>query len=103
MEPMQVKALTFKILLLVTFVHCSTPQENLLPDKILDIRLTQKIQDPEASKQINELHLQNVAAEKNEIAFYTDAQSSAVIYISHYGSAATAKAEWTKMTGKISH
>ena len=90
------------ILLLIIFLNCASSTKNPIPHKIYNLTLKQKIEEAEATQQINKLHFQNVAAEKNEIAFYEGPNSAATIYVSYYRDNKTCQSEYEKMTQKIS-
>ncbi|KAA3617691.1 MAG: hypothetical protein D8M58_00955 [Calditrichaeota bacterium] len=93
---------TLPILLLIIFLNCESSTKNPIPPKIFNLTLKEQIEDPDATQQINKLHFQNVAAEKNEIAVYEGPNSVATIYVSYYRDNKTSQSEYEKMTQKIS-
>ena len=95
-------AKTLSIILLIILLNCTSSTKNPIPYKIYNLTLKQKIAEPDATQQINKLHFQNVAAEKNEIALYEGPNSVATIYVSYYRDNETCQSEYEKMTHKIS-
>ncbi len=90
---------TFALLLAIS--NCSANKE-YLPATIYNHTLKQRLAGQDAIGIIDKMHFQAVAALNNEIGFYEGPKGLATIYITYYANSATAEAERTKMTQKIS-
>ena len=98
---MKINILLFYFLLILLTSSCSN-QENYLPGDFFELHLDNKLHGAEALEYVNNLHLQDVAADSNKIGFYNGYKGNAIIYISYYQSEESAKTEEKKMTEKIS-
>lgn len=86
--------------LLIIF-SCSS-NNSYIPRIFFDLELKQHLRGEEAKTFVDKLHFKNVAGKSNEIGFYKGEKGSAVIYITYYATAESAKDEEVKMTEKIS-
>ena len=88
------------LLMCLSIQFCSEKQ--ILPEKILDYHLTQKVTGIEAQKIVNKIHLNPVTDIENEIGYYQNGDDKAIIYITYYSSDDDAQADLIKMVDKIS-
>lgn len=86
--------------LFILFSACSV-QKEYLPNEVFELSLTKKLTGSEAESFVNRLHYGTVAAEENEIGFYSSEKGSAVIYISYYNSIDEASEILLQMVEKI--
>ncbi len=86
--------------LFILFSACSV-QKVYLPDKVSGFSLNKKLTGSEAEDFVNRLHYGTVAADENEIGFYSSEKGSAVIYISYYNSDDEADQILLQMVEKI--
>lgn len=101
---MEIRRILFFILIsfwLLFQIGCSKKNDSL-PDSISNLILTKKVSGDEAKDYINKLHFQPVTETENEIGFYKGEKGEAVIYITHYKNSIDPKADYEKMTKKIS-
>lgn len=86
--------------LFILFSACSV-QKEYLPNNVFGLSLTKKLTGSEAESFVNRLHYGTVAANENEIGFYSSEKGSAVIYISYYNSYDEANEILLQMVEKI--
>ncbi len=84
------------------FTYCSG-NGGYLPGVIGGLQLKKAVTGAEAAKEVDKIHFNPVASEKeNEIGFYESTDNRATIYITYYKTEEEAKADFEKMTQKIS-
>jgi hypothetical protein len=88
-------------LFLFLFASCSDRETSPLPQSILNLELSEKIQGAAAAEIINHLHLKEVAAVENFIGRYRDNGHSATYYLSLYSNSTEAEAELTAMVASM--
>lgn len=85
---------------LLLFSACGT-QKEYLPNEVFELTLTKKLTGSETESFVNRLHHGTVAADENEIGFYSSQKGSAVIYISYYNNDDEANEILLQMIEKI--
>ncbi len=98
---MKIKKFLFYFSFFLLVYSCSNKEEYLPPD-FFELQLKNKLSGDDAIEYVNKLHLQNVAADSNEIGFYNGFKGDAIIYISYYENEESALIEEKRMTEKIS-
>lgn len=74
-----------------------------LPGALNGMVLKKAVTGAEATKDVDKLHFNPVASDKeNEIGFYESADNKGTVYVTYYKSKEEAKADFEKMTRKIS-
>lgn len=84
----------------ILFSACSV-QKVFLPVEVSGFSLNKKLTGSEAEAFVNRLHYGTVAADENEIGFYSSEKGSAIIYISYYYSDDEADQILLQMVEKI--
>lgn len=88
-------------ILILSQISCSNKKDSL-PENISGLKLSRKMSGEKAKESVNKLHFQPVTETENEIGFYKDEISEAIIYVTHYQNAKDSQTDYTKMTKRIS-
>lgn len=83
-------------------ISCNHRDSPAFPGQLNDYQRTRIITAEEASRIINRLHENPVAARRNEICLYENDHGQVMIYVSYYESPNDAEQEWQRMIDKIS-
>jgi len=90
------------IIIPLLLISCSGGK-NYLPESINGQVLEQRITGKEATEKVNKIHFNPVAGDKeNEIGNYRKGDDTSIIYLTYYSGEEAAKADFEKMTNKIS-
>lgn len=89
------------IIFILFFSACSH-QIDYTPDIFFGYRRTRILKGDEAKVFVDRIHFQAVAKDSNLIAFYEGKQKNAILYLTYYHNSADARADYQKMTQKIS-
>ena len=85
----------------IILISCSLGNDPL-PEKLYGFKLVNKLSGNEAKKFVDQLHLNEVAPQKNEIGFYESTVGKLMIYVTYYDDNAKSQSEYEKMISKIS-
>jgi hypothetical protein len=85
----------------IILISC-TIRKDPLPETLYGFKLVNKLTGVEAKKFVDQLHLNEVAPQKNEIGFYESPVGSLMIYVTYYDDNAKSQSEYKKMISKIS-
>jgi hypothetical protein len=76
-------------------------QSFVLPQTILELRLTEELRGKQAQKIVNEMHKKSVTPEESIIGTYFSTNGSAKLYVSFYDSRTIAEEQFDKMIDPI--
>jgi hypothetical protein len=96
-----VRYISFQAVMLVILVSCTMRDPSPLPERILDLKLSEKIKGDAATEIIDHLHMKSVAPSDNYIGRYRDNGHTATYYLSLYNDPAEAEAELHAMVSSM--
>jgi hypothetical protein len=96
-----VRYISFQALILISLVSCTMRAPSHLPESILDLMLSEKIEGDAATEIIDHLHMKSVAPSDNYIGRYRNDLHTATYYLSLYDDPAEAEAELDAMVSSM--
>jgi hypothetical protein len=96
-----VRYISFQALILISLVSCTMRAPSHLPESILDLMLSEKIEGDAATEIIDHLHMKSVAPSDSYIGRYRNDLHTATYYLSLYDDPAEAEAELDAMVSSM--